>query len=160
MDKVTITLQNKELIEEIINSTPDLQVKVTNAILDSISKRTVKNVLNNVEVNKRIDEAVNKAKDQVIEQFFSKEPGSYGYSTVFKLKPNFMDVFKRKINAVLSEEVDKMVEETAKKIVPTYEKRLTEKLEATLKEFDEQSEKIGELVKAEVRRVIEEKFNN
>lgn len=47
MDTVKITLQNKELIEELINSSEKLKVEIDKKIIDEIVKRLVTKVLNN-----------------------------------------------------------------------------------------------------------------
>ena len=46
MDNVRVNIQNKDLIKEFIESNPDLEVKINNAISDGVSKRLLKNVLN------------------------------------------------------------------------------------------------------------------
>ena len=46
MDNVRVNIQNKDLIKEFIESNPDLKVKINNAIIDGVSKRLLKNVLN------------------------------------------------------------------------------------------------------------------
>ena len=46
MDNVRVNIQNKDLIKELIESNPDLEVKINNAIIDGVSKRMLKNVLN------------------------------------------------------------------------------------------------------------------
>ena len=47
MDVVKITLQNKELIEELINSSEKLKVDINKKIIDEIAKRLTAKILNN-----------------------------------------------------------------------------------------------------------------
>lgn len=62
MDVVKITLQNKELIEELINSSENLKVEINKKIIDEIAKKLVTKILNN------FNDATKKAFDELEEK--------------------------------------------------------------------------------------------
>lgn len=64
MDNVRVNIQNKDLIKELIESNPDLEVKINNAIIDGVSKRILKQVLNHY------DSAVDKTFDELSEKTY------------------------------------------------------------------------------------------
>ena len=67
MDRVTIMLQNKQLIEELINSSEETKAKVHAAIIDGVSKRIVKNVIKNMDDS--IKGAIEQAQNDLLKKF-------------------------------------------------------------------------------------------
>lgn len=76
MDNVRVNIQNKDLIKEFIESNPDLEVKINNAIIDGVSKRLLKNVLNEYRQIKiatnNLDERIEKAVAKYFQERLSK----------------------------------------------------------------------------------------
>ena len=76
MDNVRVNIQNKDLIKEFIESNPDLKVKINNAIIDGVSKRLLKNVLNEyrqIEIaTNNLDERIEKAVAKYFQERLSK----------------------------------------------------------------------------------------
>lgn len=70
MDVVKITLQNKELIEELINSSEKLKVDIDKKIIDEIVKRLVTKVLNNF--NNATKKAFDELEQKVSLEFLEK----------------------------------------------------------------------------------------
>lgn len=75
MDVVKITLQNKELIEELINSSEKLKVDIDKKIIDEIAKRLVTKILNNF--NGATKKAFDELEEKISLEFLEKKPDSF-----------------------------------------------------------------------------------
>ena len=157
MDSVTLTLQNKELIEQIINSSNELRVKIPNAILDSITRRVVKTVNNSDSVNKAVDEAVNKAKDELYEKYFNKSKSTWG-SPVWTMKPDFQQIIRSNVFNAFNDEVKKLIEKKTEQVTKMYEIRLKELYERTETALKKKEVYIDELIKQTVKDAVNKKF--
>lgn len=154
MDNVKITLQNKELIESIINGSKDVEYAVHQAIIDGVSKRVLKTILNNEELDKKIREAANKAQDEIADKYFNKKTGNWRYSTYFELKKEYQSA----INKVFEERL----EDEIKKCADNVYKQFNERYNALINGWKEKLDAIdiNEIAKAAVAEAVEKRFGN
>lgn len=120
MDRVTIMLQNKQLIEELINSSEETRMKVHAAIIDGVSKRIVKNVVTNMDDS--IKRSIEQAQDDLMKKF--AEDKRDGWRSYYKLKQEYVQLVDAAVRKAWSKEIDKSVKEYQDKVAATYEKRL------------------------------------
>lgn len=120
MDRVTIMLQNKQLIEEIINSSEETKAKIHAAIIDGVSKRIVKNVVTNMDDS--IKGAIEQAQGDLLKKF--TENKREGWKSYYKLKQEYAHEIDFAVRKAWSEEIDRSINEWKKEVAKTYEKRL------------------------------------
>lgn len=151
MDNVKITLQNKELIESIINSTENLKVKIHDAIIDAITKRFIKNIENSDVVDKKLKEAMKKVEDEISQKYLRKEKSQWGYSTEWKLNPEYEDAVIKAVKKAYSDLVDEKVKELVEPIIKTFKTRL----DGAVGSFEG---RIDEYAKRAVQDAVEKRF--
>lgn len=156
MDKVTITLQNKELIEQILASSPDVEVRAHNAIIDSITKRLIKNVENSYDVNEAVKKAKCNAENEIKKKFFDEKANNYGYGSYYTLRPEYERAVKNAVNQIWLDKIDERVNAVVNNIVPMFEKELRAATETKLRQIQEAD--FEKVVNAAVRQIMEEKF--
>lgn len=120
MDRVTIMLQNKELIEELINSSEETKAKIHAAIIDGVSKRIVKNVIKNMDGS--IKGAIEQAQVDLLKKF--TETKREGWRSYYRLNPIYAKEINDAVSKAWSEEIDRSINESKKEVVANYEKRL------------------------------------
>ena len=156
MDNVKITLQNRELIEDLINNSNNLELEIHNAIIDGVSKRTLKAVMNDMEVAKRIDDAKRKAEDEISKKYFNSEKSNWGYSTVYTLKPEYQKIIDKEIEKAFNSKLNSKISEVTKDIAKPY----TEELNKILNNWVEKIKKydIDELARKAISEAVEKRF--
>ena len=156
MDKVTITLQNKELIEQILASSKDVEVRAHNAIIDTLTKRLIKNVQNSYSYDKAIEKAMTEAENDIRKKLLNEKATDYGYGRVYSLKPEYEKAVKNAVNGIWVDKIDEKINGVIDKIVPTFESRLREALEKKLREIE--TTDFEKVVEKAVRKIMQEKF--
>lgn len=98
MDKITISLQDKETIKELAKD-PDVQIKIKDAILDGIGKRALK-------IGNLSDEIISVMEDDIRNYFTeTKNLSILRSSTV--LKPEFRELIHEEANKMFLSIADK-----------------------------------------------------
>lgn len=120
MDRVTIMLQNKQLIEELINSSDETKAKIHAAIIDGVSKRIVKNVVTNMDSS--VSNAIEKAQEELMLLYMDKF-GS-GWNNCYKLKPKYSETVRNSVRNAWNEEISKSVKEWIEHVESKYKERL------------------------------------
>lgn len=151
MDNVKITLQNKELIEQIINSTDNLEVTIHNAIIDAITKRFIKNIENSEIIDKKLKEAMKKVEDEVSQKYLRKEKSQWGYSTEWKLNPEYETAVVKAVKNAYSNLIDEKVKELVEPFITSFKTRL----EGAIGSFEG---RIDEYAKRAVQDAVEKRF--
>lgn len=154
MDKVTITLQNKELIESIIGSSKDIEIKVHNAVIDSITKRLIKNVTNTADYDSALKKASNKATEKIKDEFLKVDTSSFYRS--YKFNKEYESAISIGIKKLWEDEIASKINDVIQKTIPAYEYQLNEALNAKLKEIE--SIDVGSIIKKSVQQIMEDKF--
>ena len=160
MEKVSFTLQNRELIEEIIEKNPDLQTRIHNSIIDSLSKRLVKSICNTPEVQDRIEREQKKFEENLLKQIM--EPAQYGYS--YQLKTEYArkltEFIKDRINEELHNGIARVIREECEKKYGEVHDMVARAVDARVEEinkFDAEKymkEKIDEEIKRRLDLVM------
>ena len=97
MDKITISLQDKETIKELAKD-PDVQIKIKDAVLDGIGKRALK-------IANLSDEIISAIEDDIRNYFTEEEHHSIFRPTV--LKPKFRELIHEEANKAFLSIADK-----------------------------------------------------
>ena len=113
MDKITISLQDKETIKELAKD-PDVQIKIKDAILDGIGKRALK-------IGNLSDEIIAIMEDDIRNYFTEKETHSI-FRNCTVLKPEFRELIHEEANKTFlsiadKELIDIIVSEAAEKVI-------------------------------------------
>ena len=149
MDSVKITLQNKELIESIINNSKNIDVAVHNAIIDGITKRLIKNVANETNLEKHIKEATKKIEDEISAEYLLSKKGQFGYGTVYELKEEYQSAVDNAVRKAFSDIIDEKVKQYTEPAIRAFEKRINDKIESI---------DINEMAKRAVAEAVELRF--
>ena len=156
MDNVKITLQNRELIEDLINNSDNLEIAIHNAIIDGISKRTLKAVMNDTELEKKIDNVKKDAEDKIAEKYFNKEKNGWGYTTTYTLKPEYQKIIDKAVDNAFKRNLDDRVNEITKEVCKPYADRLNKVLSDWVKQIE--SYDIDALAKKAINEAVEKRF--
>ena len=151
MDNVKITLQNKELIEQIIKNTDNLEVRIHNAIIDEITKRFIKNIENSEIVDKKLKDAMKAAEGKITEKYLNKEKCQWGYSYEWKLKPEYEAAVVKSVKKAYSDIIDEKVKELAQPVLNSFKARL----DGVIGSFEG---RIDEYAKRAVQDAVEKRF--
>lgn len=153
MDRTTIMLQNKQLIEELINSSDETKVKVHAAIIDGVSKRIVKNVIANMDDS--IKMAIEDAQDALSKKFMDIKSNN-GWGKYYKLKPEYEEEVRKSVHDAWSDEIYKSVQEWKSDIEERYRHRLEAALNGYINKIDyltaHLEDKIKDAVDANISR--------
>ena len=155
MDRVTIMLQNKQLIEELINSSEETKAKIHAAIIDGVSKRIVKNVVTNMDAS--IKGAIEQAQDHLLKKF--TEDKRDGWRSYYKLKQEYAQVVDAAVRKAWSEEIDKSVKEYREKVAATYEKRLQRAYDEFIVKIQTLTDNLDDRIQDAVNKNIRERFS-
>ena len=137
MEKVSLTLQNRELIEEIIEKNPDLQARIHNAIVDGVSNRVVKSVCNSPEIKDIVNREQKKYEERILSQLFDK--GNYGYGYVLKTEfaNKLSENIRERINDELNNGIIRTIREECQKRLGSIKEKIDQEVENTLKTIKE-----------------------
>lgn len=155
MDRVTIMLQNKQLIEELINSSAETKAKIHAAIIDGVSKRIVKNVVTNMDDS--IKGAIEQAQDHLLKKF--TEDKRDGWRSYYKLKQEYAQVVDAAVRKAWSEEIDKSVKEYRERVAATYEKRLQRAYDEFIVKIQTLTDNLDDRIQEAVNKNIKERFS-
>lgn len=151
MDNVKITLQNKELIENLINSTENLEVTIHNAIIDAITKRFIKNIENSDVVDKKLKDAMKKVEDEISQKYLRKEKSQWGYSTEWKLNPAYEAAVVKAVKKAYSDLIDEKVKEFVEPVIKSFKTRI----DGAVGSFES---RIDEYARMAVQDAVEKRF--
>jgi hypothetical protein len=154
MDSVKVNIQNKELIEAIIKSNPDFQVKINNAIIDSISKRLVTKVLTNVDGAVKL--AVDDASREISKQYLQYRGNSWRGE--FELTDKEKSTIRNEINLIWREEFNKAIEEARTRLVEEYKRNLQWAVESYVQKFKEELPSLPDIIKEEVEKYFKSRL--
>lgn len=154
MDSVKVNIQSKELIEALMESNPDFQVKINNAIIDSISKRLVTKVLTNVDgaVKLAIDDASKEISKQYLKYKESSWRGDY------ELTDQQKSTIRSDIRRIWSEECDKTLQEAKAEMVAKYKRSVDWAVESYVEKFKGELPNLTDIVKEEVKKYFESRL--
>ena len=146
MDRVTIMLQNKQLIEELINSSDETKVKVHAAIIDGVSKRIVKNVVTNMD--SAVSDAIEEAQKKLMLLYMDKFNG--GWSNYYKLKPEYAETVLNAVRNAWNEEIGKSVKERIEYVESKYKERLDRAYAAYIEKIEHLTANLEDEIKKAV----------
>jgi hypothetical protein len=154
MDSVKVNIQNRELIEALIKSNPDFQVKINNAIIDSISKRLVTKVLTNVDG--AVKRAVDDASREISKQYLQYSGNSWRGE--FELTDKEKSTIRNEINLIWREEFNKAIEEARTRLVEEYKRNLQWAVESYTEKFQKQLPNVTDIIKEEVENYFKSRL--
>lgn len=156
MDSVKIVLQNRELIEDIIKNSNNLEFAIHNTIVDAISKRTLKAVMNDNGITKRIQDVKKQTEDEISKKYFDIKKSDWGYSSVYTLKDEYQKIIDKAIDAAFKKKLNDKIVEITDDITKPY----VEKLNKVLKDWTEKIENydIDELARKAISEAVEKRF--
>ena len=155
MDRVTIMLQNKQLIEELINSSEETKAKIHAAIIDGVSKRIVKNVVNNTDASIRA--AIENAQVELQKKY--TEEKKQGWSSYYNLKKEYTEVVKQEVERAWRQHIDASVKEVAEKVTEVYKLRLESAFNCYIAKINRMTDNLDEEIKKAVNENISKRLN-
>lgn len=145
MDNVRVNIQNKDLIKELIESNPDLEVKINNAIIDGVSKRMLKNVLNQFDTTFQC--AFNEISKKISEEFLDFDKRDI-WRTRCELKDEYKNHIRDIVRQAWYEEMYDNVNKVKEQILQDYKtslqmacSRYVQQVENAVNTIDERIEK-------------------
>lgn len=150
MDRVIISLQNKELIEDIINSSDEVKAKVHNAIIDGVSKRITKNVVTNMDAS--VKAAIETAQMELHKKYM--EGTQQGWSTYYKLKEQYRQCVENAVKEAWSDEIDRSIQEVKERVTAAYQTRLERAYNDYIVKIESLTDKLDEKIKEAVNENI------
>lgn len=154
MDSVKVNIQNRELIETLIKSNPDFQVKINNAIIDSISKRLVTKVLTNVDGAVKL--AIDDASKEISKQYLKYKESSW--RNEFELTDKEKSTIRNEINLIWREEFNKVIEEARTRLFEEYKRNLQWAVESYTEKFQKQLPNVTDIIKEEVENYFKSRL--
>lgn len=154
MDSVKVNIQNKELIETLIKSNPDFQVKINNAIIDSISKRLVTKVLTNVDG--AVELAVDNASREISKQYLKYKENSWRGE--FELTDKQKSAIRSDIQLIWSEEFNKAIQEAKADLIAQYKRNLQWAVESYVQKFKDELPSLPDIIKEEVEKYFKSRL--
>lgn len=154
MDSVKVNIQNKELIETIIKSNPDFQVKINNAIIDSISKRLVTKVLTNVDGAVKL--AVDDASREISKQYLQYKENNWRGE--IELTDKQKSAIRSDIHLIWSEEFNKTIQEAKADLIAQYKRNLQWAVESYVQKFKEELPSLPDIIKEEVEKYFKSRL--
>lgn len=155
MDRVTISLQNKELIEEIINSSDEVKAKIHNAIIDGVSKRITKNVVTNMD--SAVKAAIQTAQDELMKKFLDGKCS--GWSNIYKLKEEYAQCVNEAVRKAWTAEIDRSIGEWREKVEATYKQRLERAYNEYIAKIQKLTDSLDDKIKEAVNENISKRFS-
>lgn len=154
MDSVKVNIQNRELIETIIKSNPDFQVKINNAIIDSISKRLVTKVLTNVDGAVKL--AIDDASREISKQFLKHKENNWRGE--YELTDRQKSAIRSDIQLIWSEEFNKTMQEAKADLIAQYKRNLQWAVESYVQKFKEELPSLPDIIKEEVEKYFKSRL--
>ena len=154
MDSVRVNIQNRELIETIIKSNPDFQVKVNNAIIDSISKRLVTKVLTNIDGAVKL--AIDDASREISKQYLKYKENNWRGE--FELTDKQKSAIRSDIHLIFSEEFNKTMQEAKADLIAQYKRNLQWAVESYVQKFKEELPSLPDIIKEEVEKYFKSRL--
>ena len=154
MDSVKVNIQNKELIETLMKSNPDFQVKINNAIIDSISKRLVTKVLTNVDGAVKL--AIDDASREISKQFLKHKENNW--RDEYELTDRQKSAIRSDIQLIWSEEFDKTIQEAKADLIAQYKRNLQWAVESYVQKFKEELPSLPDIIKEEVEKYFKSRL--
>lgn len=154
MDSVKVNIQNRELIETIIKSNPDFQVKINNAIIDSISKRLVTKVLTNVDGAVKL--AIDDASREISKQFLKHKENNWRGE--YELTDRQKSAIRSDIQLIWSEEFNKTIQEAKADLIAQYKRNLQWAVESYVQKFKEELPSLPDIIKEEVEKYFKSRL--
>lgn len=154
MDSVKVNIQNKELIETIIKSNPDFQVKINNAIIDSISKRLVTKVLTNIDGAVKL--AIDDASREISKQFLKHKENNWRGE--YELTDRQKSAIRSDIQLIWSEEFNKTIQEAKADLIAQYKRNLQWAVESYVQKFKEELPSLPDIIKEEVEKYFKSRL--
>ena len=154
MDSVKVNIQNKELIETIIKSNPDFQVKINNAIIDSISKRLVTKVLTNIDGAVKL--AIDDASREISKQFLKHKENNWRGE--YELTDRQKSAIRSDIQLIWSEEFNKTIQEAKADLIAQYKRNLQWAVESYVQKFKEELPSLPDISKEEVEKYFKSRL--
>ena len=155
MDNVRVNIQNKDLIKELIESNPDLEVKINNAIIDGVSKRVLKNVLNQFDTT--LDRTFNEISEKLSKEFLDFEYG--GWSTKYKLKDEYRNHIRDIVRNAWYEEMYDDVNKIKEQILQDYKTSLQTACNKYVKQVENATNNIDERIEQAVAKYFKERLS-
>ena len=144
MDKITISLQDKETIKELAKD-PDVQIKIKDAVLDGIGKRALK-------ISNLSDEIISAIEDDIRNYFTEEEHHSiFRHPTV--LKPKFRELIHKQASDAFSLIAEKELIDMQKII-----KNRVDEIKLSMMDTIKNSLNLEKIVSDAAEKVIREKF--
>lgn len=154
MDSVKVNIQSKELIEALMESNPDFQVKINNAIIDSISKRLVTKVLTNVDG--AVKSAIDDASREISKQYLKYKESSW--RNEFELTDKQKSAIRSDIHLIWSEEFNKAIQEIKSGLLEQYKRNLQWAVDHYSEKFKEELPNLTDIVKGEVENYFKSRL--
>ena len=153
MDVVKITLQNKELIEELINSSENLKVEIHKKIIDEIVKRLVTKVLNNF--NDATKEAFDELEQKVSLEFLEKKPNSY-YQ--YQLGEQYRNEIVKRIRNAWEDNLRIEVDDVKDTIIATLTAKLDRMSDDAVKRLEKRYTEVYDNIDKKIENAVENYF--
>jgi hypothetical protein len=154
MDSIRVNIQNQEFIEKLIESNPELGVKINNAIIDSISKRLVTKVLTNVDGAVKL--AVDDASREISRQYLQYSRNSWRGE--LELTDQQKSAIRNDIHLIWSEEFNKTIQEAKADLIAQYKRSLEWAVESYVQKFKEQLPSLPDIIKEEVEKYFKSRL--
>jgi hypothetical protein len=155
MDRVTISLQNKELIEDIINSSDEVKARIHNAIIDGVSKRITKNVVTNMDAS--VKAAIETAQMELHKKYMDET--RQGWSSHYKLKEQYRQCVEGAVRKAWSDEIDRSIQEVKEKVKAAYQTRLERAYQNYIAKIEEMTDHLDDKIKEAVSENISRRLN-
>ena len=154
MDNVRVNIQNKDLIKELIESNPDLEVKINNAIIDGVSKRILKQVLNHYD--SAVDKTFDELSEKLAKEFLDFEYGSW--SVKYKLKDEYRDHIRDIVRNAWYEEMYDDVNKIKEQILQDYKTLLQAACNRYVQQVENATNNIDERIEKAVAKYFKERL--
>ena len=150
MNKVSIVLQDKQIINELVND-PDFEIRIKDSIIDGIGKRAVKLMDANTTIKGVVEKISTAISDEMVKKVFTTD--SY-------YRKKFREEIQERIEQEVSGEFEKCLSNEVRKLRDSLESEFREELKQMKKEVSRKLESVDveSLVRKEARDVIEEKL--
>ena len=154
MDSVKVNIQSKELIEALMKSNPDFQVKINNAIIDSISKRLVTKVLTNVDGAVKL--AVDDASRDISKQYLQYRENNWRGE--FELTDKEKSAIRSEIHLIWSKEINEKIQEAKAELIGRYKRSLEWAVESYVEKFKKELPSLPDIIKEEVEKYFKSRL--
>ena len=155
MDNVRVNIQNKELIKELIESNPDLEVKINNAIIDGVSKRMLKNVLNQFDTTFKC--AFNEISEKISKEFLDFDNRDI-WRTRCKLKDEYKNHIRDIVRQTWFEEMYDDVNKVKEQILQDYKTSLQMACSKYVQQVENATNNIDERIEKAVAKYFKERL--